>query len=263
MINMTNLNMELKFSFNGKIGVVSGAHQGIGNEIAKLLTNAGAYVFGIDTKFSNKIEKEANYTKFRGRTDSIDDVLNFRDLITKEHSNVDFLVNNAGIYFYKDLEESLDKDFEKITDVNLKGYFYMTREFIPLLSKSDYPSIVNIASVSGQRPEAGHPLYSMTKGGILALTKALAADLGSKGIRVNSVSPGNIRTPMNDSDIIDQSKIRGVSPKEIEEQYANQSILRRRGEPVEVATVVLFLLSTAASYVNGSDIIVDGGLMLI
>ncbi|KAA8922005.1 SDR family NAD(P)-dependent oxidoreductase [Thermoplasma sp.] len=257
------LPVDYSFDFRGKIGVVSGAFQGIGRSISDALVRYGAEVFGIDTRFEEKEETEARFHQIRGSTSSSEDVKRLWNRVVERSDHVDFLINNAGIYFYRGIEESTESDFDRITDVNLRGYFLMTKQFVPLLKRSEFPSIVNIASVSGQRPEAGHPLYSMTKGGILALTKALSADLGRFGIRVNSVSPGNIRTPMNDADILEQARLRDMKPEDVEREYARESVLGRRGEADEITSVVLFLISRAASYVNGADIIVDGGLLLI
>jgi len=256
-------NAKCIFDFSGSAAVVTGAFQGIGKAIADALLDAGAEVYGIDKGFPGRGVDEGRFHGMHGSVDSLDDIASLRDRVAETSGRLDFLVNNAGIYFYKKIEDSTEDDYERITRVNLKGYFLMTREFVQLLRKSDYPSILNIASVSGQRPEAGHPLYSMTKGGILALTRALSADLGILGIRVNSVSPGNIKTPMNDEDILDQARKRGLDPNEVERQYAAESVLGRRGEAAEVASVVLFLLSKGASYINGADIVVDGGLLLV
>ncbi|WP_297217762.1 SDR family NAD(P)-dependent oxidoreductase [Thermoplasma sp.] len=254
---------DFSFDFTGRIAVVSGAFQGIGRSVADALVRSGAEVFGIDPKFSEATEVVKKFHGIRGSVESAEDVEHLKDYIMDRCDHVDFLINNAGIYFYKRIEDSTDSDFERIISINLRGYFFMIKSILPLLKRSDFPSIVNMASVSGQRPEAGHPLYSMTKGGILALTRALSADLGRLGIRVNSVSPGNIKTPMNDADIEEQARIRGMKPEEVEREYARESVLGRRGEAEEVASVVLFLLSSAASYINGADIIVDGGLLLV
>ena len=256
--------MSVSFNFKNKVAAVSGGYQGIGKATVDLLVKSGAKVYTIDPKFDEECtKKDCNPIKVKGFTNNEKDVEKLAQLISDSEGRLDYLVNNAGIYFYKPLEYSTLEDYYKITDVNLKGTFLFTIKLLPLLKKSPNAAIVNVASVSGQRPEMGHPLYSLTKGGILALTQAMAADLGIYKIRVNSVSPGNIKTPMNDNDILEQSRLRNVPPEQVEREYASESILKRRGEPEEVASVILFLLSDGASYINGADIIIDGGLFLI
>ncbi len=250
------------FNFKNRVAIVSGGYQGIGKSTVDMLASAGAKVYTIDPKFSG-ISKVNNITQFEGYTNIESDVKRFITSIASKEQHIDFMVNNAGIYFYKKIEDCKEDDFNKIVDANLKGLFNLTKFALPLIKISKCGAIVNVASVSGQRTEAGHPLYSMTKGGILALTKSLAADLGIYGVRVNSVSPGNIMTPMNNLDIIEQSKIRNLEPGIVEHEYSEESILKRRGFQEEVSSVILFLLSNGASYINGSDIIIDGGLYLI
>ncbi len=255
--------MNVTFDFKNKIVALSGGYQGLGKATVDLLVKSGAKVYTIDPKFDSDCIENCNPVKVKGIINDQKYVDKFAGLINKAEKRLDFLVNNAGIYFYKPFEISTVDDYYNITDTNLKGTILLTERLLPLLKNSERPSIVNMASVSGQRPEVGHPFYSMTKGGILALTKALAADLGVYGIRVNSVSPGNIKTQMNDNDIMEQSKLRNVPPEQVEKEYSAESILKRRGTPEEVATVILFLLSDGASYINGEDILIDGGLFLI
>jgi 3-oxoacyl-[acyl-carrier protein] reductase len=260
------LTESFKTDFQDNIAVVSGGFQGIGKAIVDRLALSGCRVYTIDPKFpaeAGKFVHGNKITTYSGYTSKTEDVKEFLQYITDREDHIDFLVNNAGIYLYRNVEDSSESDFDKIIGTNLFGTFIFTKYFAKLLRKSTHPSVVNIASVSGQRTEEGHPLYSMTKGGIIGFTKALAADLGKYNIRVNSVSPGNIITPMNDLDIEAQSKIKGKSFEEIEKDYSSESILKRRGTPDEVASVVLFFLSSASSYINGEDIIVDGGLYLV
>ena len=262
MLIMNNKLNNILFNFKDCVAVVSGGYQGIGKSTVDMLAYSGAKVYTIDPKFSNT-SGEDNIIQYKGFTDKQRDIKQFIDLIASREEHIDFLVNNAGIYFYKQIEHCTEDDFKIIVDANLKGLFNLTRHALPLIRMSKGGAIVNVASVSGKRTEAGHPLYSMTKGGILALTKALAADFGVYGIRVNSVSPGNIITPMNNADIIQQSKIRNLNAEAIEHEYAEESILKRRGFPEEISSTILFLLSDGASYINGADITIDGGLYLI
>ena len=187
---------DIAFNFQECIGVVSGGSQGIGKAIINELINSGAKVYSIDPKFkkNDTITESSKMIAYEGCTDNEDHVREFKEIISRQEGKIDFLVNNAGIYFYRKIEESTTSDFNRIVDVNLRGTFNMVKYLLPLLRKSSRAAIVNVASVSGQRTEKGHSLYSMTKGGILALTKGLAADFGEFGIRVNSVSPGNIKT---------------------------------------------------------------------
>ncbi|MEM0050548.1 MAG: SDR family oxidoreductase [Candidatus Bathyarchaeia archaeon] len=250
----------------GSIAVVSGGYQGIGKAVVDKLSSSGCKVYTIDPKFPSETRNWSSSDSvifYSGYTNHEEDVKEFYQYIASREDKIDFLVNNAGIYLYKSIEESSISEFNRLVETNLLGTFILTKYFLPLLKKSSHASIVNVASVSGQRTEEGHPIYSLTKGGILAFTKATAADFGKYKIRVNSVSPGNIITPMNDLDIEVQAKSKGKSFDEVEKEYSSESILKRRGTADEVASVILFLLSSASSYVNGEDIIVDGGLYLV
>jgi len=264
-IGVKDVKEDLKFNFENSVAIVSGGFQGIGKAITRELIESGCRVYSIDPRFpaNNANDISDDVITYTGYTSKRVDVKGFLRLIMNKEDHIDFLVNNAGTYLYKNIEDSSESDFNNIVSSNLLGTFMFTKYFLQLLKNSNHPSIVNIASVSGQRTEEGHPLYSLTKGGIIAFTKALAADLGKYKIRVNSVSPGNIKTPMNDLDIQVQSEIKRKSFEEIEMEYSSESILKRRGTPDEVAAVVLFLLSSASSYINGEDIIVDGGLYLV
>lgn len=259
---MNNKLGNISFNFKDCAAIVSGGYRGIGKCTVDMLVASGARVYTIDPKFPSTLF-EKNILKFKGYTNIENDLNEFMDRIISNENHVNFLVNNAGIYFYKYIDDCTVDDFNRIVNANMNGMFNMTKKFLPMLKNSKDAAIVNVASVSGQRPEMGHPLYSMTKGAILALTKALAADLGKYSIRVNSVSPGNISTPMNNADILEQSKMRKLDTQVIEREYAEESILKRRGVPNEVSSVILFLLSNGAGYINGTDIIIDGGLYLI
>lgn len=163
--------------------------------------------------------------------------------------NVDFLFNCAGINpTYIPLTDTTDEYFTKLMDVNLRGTFNMTRAFVPLMSAGS--AIVNVSSICGLKGFAGNSVYCATKFGVIGLTKALAAELGPKGIRVNAVAPGSVDTPTNAANVAG-----GDAVEKAKEKVA----LGRFGEAEEIANVVVFLMGEGSSYMNGAVVEVTGG----
>jgi 3-oxoacyl-[acyl-carrier protein] reductase len=161
---------------------------------------------------------------------------------------LDFVVPGAGIYPASPFAEITDDDWERTLQINLSGVFRLCRVAAPVMS--DGSAIVTIASIAGHRGSLGHAHYATTKGGVLALTRSMARDLAPR-IRANAVSPGTIFTPM----VADLLEVRGSA-------LLAETPMGRFGQPEEVASVIAFLCSDAASYVNGETIHVNGGLYM-
>lgn len=170
--------------------------------------------------------------------------------IIEKYGRLDILVNNAGITRDGLLMKMSEEDFSAVIDVNLKGAFHTIRHASRYLLKQRSGSIINISSVSGVSGNAGQANYSAAKAGIIGLTKSVAKELGSRGIRVNAIAPGFIETDMTDA-----------MPENAREAIKGQITLGRIGTPADIAGVAAFLASDAASYITGQVISVDGGMV--
>lgn len=244
--------------------IVTGASSGIGRRIAQQFGQEGAQVVcasrnnephrGIhhDTDVSvptdEWIRAETDGTATFISTD-VSDAESVRSLIEEtvaEYGGIDVLVNNAGIFIEGDSQSTSVEDWRRLLGVDLDGTFFCCKFAIPHLIDSE-GAIVNIASVNATEGGTG-PAYAAAQAGRVNLTRDLATELGSKNVNVNSVSPGYIKTPIQDYQ--DEESIR------ISKEH---TLLPDLGEPEEVADVVLFLSSEQASFVHGADILVDGG----
>lgn len=178
------------------------------------------------------------------------------ELILERHSQIDVLVNAAGIIIRSSAIETDDAAWKRVMDVNVNGTFYMCREVLPTMQKQQAGSIVNFGSVAGKVVWGHQTAYCTSKGAVHQLTRSLALDFCKQGIRVNAVCPGEIDTPMLRSG-------RDHAPTNEEMQKIAASVpMNRLGDPDEVAQVVIFLASDAASYMTGALVDVDAGYTL-
>lgn len=242
--------------FKNKVALVTGGTSGIGKEIAKQLLINGAKViinYGHNEENYEKTKKELE--EFKERVSFIKaDVSNEAEVIQmfNQMEKLDYLINNAGTNVDGYIETFNIKDFRRVIDVNLIGKVICTKYAIPLLKSSNNPSIVNIASRLGTKPCAEASAYCSAEAGIINFTGASALELSKYNIRVNTVSPSLTITPL---------ALEGWTQEEIEEHKQNNP-LKRLGETIDIANVVLFLLSDKASYINGENINVNGGSLL-
>lgn len=236
---------------NNKVAVVTGGAKGIGMEIALSFANEGATVIVADmTKLS--FSHDSVYGKILNVTDSKECKV-FYDEIIDSYGKIDILVNNAGITRDSMTRKMSDDQWDLVVDVNLKGIFNLVRYIGPQMEVNGGGSIINIGSVVGEFGNIGQANYSATKAGILGLTKTWAKEFARKGVpvRVNSVSPGYIMT-----DILK------TVPEELLNKFAQLTMLKRLGQPEEIAKAVLFLASDESSYVTGHNLSVNGGMRL-
>lgn len=241
-----------------KVALVTGASRGIGRATAIKLASYGATVIVNYQGSKEKAEEVVNTILANGgQAESYGcDVSDFESCgnmigeIIKKYGHLDILVNNAGITRDGLIMKMSEEDFEKVLDVNLKGAFHTIRHASRYFLKQRSGSIINISSVSGVSGNAGQANYSAAKAGLIGLTKSVAKELGSRGIRVNAVAPGFIETDMTDA-----------MPDSAKEAIKGQITMGRIGTPDDIANVVAFLASEAAAYVTGQTIAVDGGMV--
>ncbi|WP_209861413.1 3-oxoacyl-[acyl-carrier-protein] reductase [Paenibacillus shirakamiensis] len=245
--------------FNDQVVLVTGSSRGIGRAIARSFLESGAIVICNYSKEGRSSEELANMLlSFEGRGIAIKaDVSNAEEIkqmfqeIKKRWGRLDILVNNAGITRDGWMMMMGDKNWDEVIDINLKGCFLCMREAAKMMSKFKSGSIVNISSTSGITGQTGQINYAASKGGIIAMTKTASKELASHGIRVNAVAPGFIETGMTLN-----------MPQNQLQEYLRHIPLQRVGEAQEVASSVLFLASTHASYITGQCLVVDGGLAI-
>lgn len=244
----------------GKVAIITGAAKGMGKSDAIKLALAGAKVVVSDISLEECQLVANEIKKSRGEALAVKcDVSKKSEIDSavsetiKKFGKIDILVNNAGIYPFEPFLQMPEQNFEKVIDVNLKGYFLMAQACAKEMAKQKYGAIINISSIAmGQVGVgfAGLTHYCASKGGIIAMSEAMALELAPFNIRVNCISPGAIDTPGVASSKLD--------PKTLEAMFA-QIPMKRQGKSEEIANAVLFLASDESSYMTGSTMVVDGG----
>jgi len=243
---------------NGKIVLVTGASRGIGKAIALTLGNEGATVIGTATSEggADNISKMLVDKKIPGKglvlnvTDS-NSISNLADIIKNEFHSVDILVNNAGITKDNILMRMKDNEWEDIINTNLSSVFKMSKLVLRGMIKKRSGRIISITSVVAAIGNPGQSNYAAAKAGITGFTKSLAREVGIRGITVNAIAPGFIKTDMTES-----------LPDEQKDFLTSQIPVGRLGTTNEVAQAVLFLASDNASYITGQTLHVNGGMYL-
>lgn len=248
-----------EYRLDGKTAIVTGASRGIGRAAALALARAGAAVV-INYARSEKEAQEVleEIERFGGRAMLAQaDVIDYKaceklvQSTLDRFKRIDILINNAGITRDNLLARMKPQEWQEVLDTNLTGTFNCTRAVIkPLLKQKSGGRIINISSVAGLHGNSGQANYAAAKGGVIAFTRALAKELGSRNITVNAIAPGVIETAMT-----------AVLPEPVKEQMLSRISLGRFGKPEEVAEVILFL-AAAGTYITGQVIAVDGGIAM-
>jgi 3-oxoacyl-[acyl-carrier protein] reductase len=243
------------FSLEGKVVLVTGASRGIGKAIAVQLKELGATVIGTATSAHGA----ENISEYLGAGQGLvlnvtdnDSIATLFDLIKENHGGIDILVNNAGITRDNLFMRMKEDEWQDIIDTNLSSVFKISKAVIRSMMKKRNGRIINIGSVVGTMGNAGQVNYATAKAGLLGFTKSLAREVASRGITVNTVSPGFIDTDMTQT-LTDEQK----------EGIFSQVPANRLGKPEEIANAVAFLASDGAAYITGETLHVNGGMYMI
>jgi 3-oxoacyl-[acyl-carrier protein] reductase len=235
-------------SLEGKRALVTGGSRGIGKAIAQELARAGAEVnvgYRSGTKEAEAVAEEIGGRAIQADVSAADEAAR----LVEEAGELDILVNNAGVTRDGLIARMPDEDWQTVVETNLGGVFHTCRAAARGMMRRRSGSIVNLSSVVGLHGNPGQTNYAASKAGIIGLTKALARELGSRGVRANVVAPGYISTGLTE-----------VLSDEIRGTLLANTPLGRLGEPVDVAGAVRFLCSDEAAFITGAVLLVDGGL---
>ena len=238
----------MSYNLKGKNIIITGGSSGIGESIIDLLLKNKANVVNIDVNDNLKTKT------------IITDITNNQDvtkILNSIPKKIDILINNAGIGLVGNIENTDEKDFDKIFEVNVKGLFNITKLIIPRM-KQNGGSIINMASTAAIVGLDDRFAYSASKGAVMSMTNSIAKDYLSYGIRCNSISPGRVHTPFVDSYL---EKFYPNNKEEMFEKLSKTQPLGRMAKPSEVASLVLYLCSDEASFITGSDFQIDGGFV--
>ena len=239
-----------------RVAIITGAGSGIGRQTALLFAKEGAKIATIGRSVE-KIEKVCREIHeiggqaifVRGDVTNRDNIVELVDKTINEVGKIDILINNAGITQDALITKMTEAQWDKVINIDLKGAFNCIQAVVQSMIDQGSGVIVSASSISGTRGNIGQANYSAAKAGLIGMTKALAKELGKKGIRVNAVAPGFIKTPMTDT-----------VPDKFLDIIREKTPLGEIGEPMDVANAYLYLASDEGRYVNGAVLSVDGGL---
>ncbi len=244
------------FRLDGKVALITGAAGGIGRKIAHTLYDQGAYLALTDMNAAGlealKAELGENVECFVANLGDAEAVKTLVSDVEAKFGKIDILVNNAGLTRDNLFMRMSDEEWQLVLDVNLSAGFKLARAVVRGMMKRRYGRIIGMASVVGVMGNAGQANYSASKAGMIAMNKCLAQEVGSRGVTVNSIAPGFIRTPMTD-----------VLPEDVKAALLAKIPEGKLGEAQDIANAVAFLASDEAQYITGQTIHVNGGMAMI
>lgn len=238
-----------------KVALVTGGSRGIGRAIVDRFQQESARVITCG-RGARPDDLDGDIEWQTVDVSSTSDVQALADFITKSFGQLDILVNNAGIQIEKTVLDSSDRDWEQLMGINAKGVFVCCRELMPLMIKGGGGSIINIGSISGDHADPSMALYNGSKAFVHGLTRSIAVDHGSDGIRCNAICPGWIMTEMADA-AFDLA----ANPEAAKKDAIARHAVRRFGKPEDIANAALWLASEQSSFASGQTFTIDGGLI--
>jgi len=243
------------FELHDKIALVTGASQGIGEEIAKNLAHAGAHVI-CTARTEDKIKNVSKSIIAKGgsssyfacdisKSESVEKLVN--DSL-KKFNNIDILINNAGVTRDSLLIRMKEDQWDRVLNTNLKSIYYCIKSIIRSMIKNRYGRIINISSIVGITGNAGQSNYAASKAGLIGMSQSIAKEVATRGITVNCIAPGWIETEMT-KELSDHVK----------DEFLNRIPMKKIGMPKDISNAVIFLASKEAEYITGQTITIDGG----
>ncbi len=248
------------FSLDDKIAVITGASRGIGEAIAGALAEHGARCILVSRKTEGLEQVAGKICEKGGKAETMACHAGYLEQISalfagveEKYGKLDILVNNAATNpHFGELITAEESHWDKIMDVNLKGPFFMIQKAVPLMEAAGGGSILNVSSINGVQPALMQGIYSISKAGMISMTKAYAKELASRKIRVNALLPGFTETKFSEA---------LLSNEELRSYILQQVPMSRPAQPEEMAGAALYLVSEAASYTTGSCVTCDGGIL--
>lgn len=232
--------------------LVTGASSGIGEAVVTRLLDEGATVVAADVKDAVNKNRSVDFVRLDVSLEA--DWQAAKEVIKERHGGLDVLINNAGILRESPIADMPIEEWNSLISVNLTGVFLGCKTMVPMLSQSESPAIVNLASIDALRGSRNHAAYAATKGGVVAMTRALAVELSERGIRVNAICPGTVRTPM-----VQQMFSDADDPVALEETRVSAHPLGRISTTEEQAAAIVFMAGPDANFITGVALSVDGG----
>ncbi|MBL1276666.1 MAG: SDR family oxidoreductase [Ectothiorhodospiraceae bacterium] len=242
-------------NLNGKIALITGGNSGIGYATAKKFKQEGANVI-ITGRSAEKVEEAAKALGVKGLVADVAQLSAIADLVEHvktEYGKVDILFVNAGIFIPTPIGESTEETFDNTMDINFKGAVFTIEKFLPILNEG--ASIINLSSINAYTGMPNTSIYAASKAALNSYTRTASTELAPRKIRINSVNPGPVSTP-----IFGKTGMPEAELTEFSTAMQNKVPLKRFGQPEEIANLVAFLASDDASFITGSEYTIDGGL---
>lgn len=259
---------EAAYDLSGQIAIVTGSAQGLGKAMARRLAGDGAYVVIADIQLDKALAVAGAFRQEGLAVEAVSldvgdskSVMQTFEAVVKQHGQLDILVNSAGVgQNVTPIVELSDAHWRHVLHLTLTGTFYCCRQAGRIMEQQESGCIVNVASINGQNPAPLVAAYNAAKAGVISLTRTLALELASYGVRVNAVSPGPIYTEFNRTVMAQRCQTLNLTEEQMIERVRGSIPLGRWGEPMDIAGAVAFLCSPAASWITGEILRISGGL---